>query len=238
MPETKTYSPTKARMKSKLNFRKLPQFTDKQQDLVKLLKSNDTKMCFISGPAGTAKTFTAVYAALELLTPPHSKAGEIIYTRSLVQSSHQSIGALPGELSEKTDPYFQPFYEKLQELLDERSVTNVMQHARTMPINFMRGANFTDNVVIIDEAQNCTFEELTTISTRIGQHSRLWFLGDPAQSDLKNGHRNDFNNFRKLFLGEEHEEMGIHSVSFTADDILRSEICQHVVKTIETFKKG
>jgi phosphate starvation-inducible PhoH-like protein len=166
------------------------------------------------------------------------KIGEIIYTRSLVQSSRQSIGILPGELEDKVNPYMEPFQSKLKELLDERSVKSALEHSRTMPINFMRGANFVDNVAIIDEAQNCTFEELVTIATRIGAHSRLWFLGDPAQSDLTNGHRNDYNNFRKLFQGGIHEEKGIKSFSFTSDDILRSELCQHVVRTVEQHQRS
>jgi len=230
MNKAKPYITKKPKLEADIKFR-LPTWTDKQFKLIEILQAAKNKMCFITGPAGTAKSFTTVYTALELLK--QKKVGEMVYTRSLVQSSPNPLGILPGELDNKTHLYNLPLYDKLSELLNKGDIDKVTPFINNLPINFMRGVNFSNNVIIVDEAQNCTHEELVTIATRVGEQSRLWFVGDLNQSDLRNGHKQDFKNFSNRFRGEEHEAMGIQHFKFNSDDILRSEICKHIVKTLE-----
>jgi phosphate starvation-inducible protein PhoH and related proteins len=216
------------------NIRELP-WTHKQQSLIQLLQKRDTKCCFIVGGAGTSKTMCAVYAGLQLLKS--KKISDITYVRSAVESSHQKLGFLPGYLDEKFKVYSTPLLEKMEELLDTTSIQHLTEKdfVRSTPINYMRGLHISGRLLILDESQNFTYEELVTAVTRIGESSRIWILGDPKQSDLMGG-KSGFTKFMNNLVDPDDPECtkyGIHRFEFTVDDIVRSEFCKYVIKKLE-----
>jgi phosphate starvation-inducible PhoH-like protein len=229
------YSFRKPNVKFDFSIRELP-WTKKQQDLIKILDDRHTKCALIKGPAGTSKTILAVYMGLKLLK--ENKISDITYARSAVESSSAKLGFLPGDIADKFEVYSIPFQDKLEELLDPGIIKALKDsnHVQALPINYMRGLNFSGRLVILDESQNFTEEELITAITRIGEHSRLWILGDPNQSDLKNGHSTDFVRFCSKLSDEECVENGIQSFEFGVDDIVRSEFCKFVVKKLEIYE--
>jgi phosphate starvation-inducible PhoH-like protein len=142
---------------------------------------------------------------------------------------------LPGDLHEKLNPYMAPLDEKLRELIPSNTglVDELIRKERVqaMPVNFLRGANWINKVVVADEAQNFTFKELTTLLTRIGRDSQLFICGDYMQSDI-NG-KSGFKQMFDLFNDDQSKDNGIQCFSFGFEDILRSEILSYIIKKIE-----
>lgn len=208
--------------------------TDTHNSLVELGYRDKTKMLFIDGPAGTAKTYCASLLALNLLKS--HRMGEIVYIRSIVESASKSMGALPGEVDDKFLPWTLPLMEKMNELLPSSEVKHLFDKdiIRAVPVNYVRGLTFTDAVVIVDEAQNLTFSELTTILTRFGENTKMLVIGDTKQSDI-NG-RSGFRSIYNCFNDEESEEQGIFCFKLSEQDIMRSEILRFIVKKIEANK--
>jgi len=209
--------------------------TDKQLQLLKIIFDNDSKIIFISGPAGTSKTYVAIYGALQLYNMNNERG--ITYVRTIAESGEKSLGALPGEMAEKINPYMMPMNEKLDELLipGQASIVKEKEIIKGMPINYLRGASWRNEVVIADESQNFTFKELTTLMTRLGEGSKLIICGDPMQSDI-NG-KSGFADMYSLFNDQESKEKGIHTFHFGAEDIKRSEILKYVISKLQTHKK-
>jgi len=208
--------------------------TEKQKNFLKIALNKDTKIIFVSGPAGSSKTYISVYAALRELCS--SKDLDLLYIRTIIESAEKGLGALPGDLSEKFNPYIIPLKEKLDELIPDNTTakTDLIDSGRidAMPINFLRGLSFKDKIVIMDEAQNATFKELTTLITRIGENSKIFICGDLMQSDI-NG-KSGFGDIIKKFDDEESAEKGIHIFKFNASDIKRSEILKFIIKKISS----
>lgn len=234
--KSKRYVPRKEKFKGNIIIKDRIPWTKKQIELFELLDDKQSKCVFVSGPAGTSKTLSAVYCALKSLK--EKKISEIVYIRSPVESSKRSLGMLPGEIENKFGPYSTPLDEKLLELIDINMIDNLKLngHIQACPINYLRGRSFADSLVIVDECQNIYYDELVTIITRIGEQSRIWFLGDPEQSDLPNGHKIDFINFKNAFSDLESESFGIKVFHFGSDDIVRSEFCKFVVRKLRENK--
>lgn len=209
--------------------------TDTHNSLVELGYREQTKMIFVDGPAGTAKTYCASLLALNLLKS--HRMGEIVYIRSIVESASKSMGALPGEVDDKFLPWTLPLMEKMNELLSTSEVKHLFDRdiIRAVPVNYVRGLTFTDAVVIVDEAQNLTFSELTTILTRFGQNTKMIVIGDTRQTDIGDG-RSGFKSMYNCFNDEESEDHGIFCFRLEEKDIMRSEILQFLVKKIQANK--
>ena len=205
--------------------------TEKQLKLLKIIFDNDSKIIFISGPAGTSKTYVAIYGALQLYNMNNDRG--ITYVRTIAESGEKSLGALPGEMAEKINPYMMPMNEKLDELLipGQASIVKDKEIIKGMPINYLRGASWRNEIVIADESQNLTFKELTTLMTRLGEGSKLLICGDPMQSDI-NG-KSGFADMYSLFNDDESKEKGIHTFYFGPEDIKRSEILKYVIQKIQ-----
>lgn len=186
-------------------------------------------MVFVNGPAGSAKSYISVYGALELLK--QEKIDEIIYIRSIVESASRSIGALPGEIDEKFQPYTMPLVDKLREIVPIEQINNLFVNGliRTVPVNFTRGLTFHKACVIIDEAQNLTHRELVTILTRFGNKSIYIICGDSYQSDIKD---TGFKEIHDAFNTPKSLSHNIHCIEFTRDEIVRSTILKHIVDVI------
>ena len=136
------------------------ELNEKQKEFVKLALDKNTKIMFISGPAGSAKTYMSIYSALLLLN--ERKVSDLIYIRSAVESSDSKLGYLPGEAGDKMAPYLQPLMDKLSELLPKSDVEVLKKEERisAIPVGFLRGLNWNAKVVIADESQNLTYKEL------------------------------------------------------------------------------
>lgn len=201
--------------------------------LVKSLQQ-DTRMCMVDGPAGTAKTYIAVLAALKLLS--RKQVDNIIYIRSIVESASRSMGALPGELEEKFAPWSMPLIDKLEEILPGGTGDNLISkgYIKCIPVNFTRGLTFKNACVIIDEAQNMTTQELTTILTRFGIDSKYIVVGDTYQADI--GVKSGFKQIYNAFDDPSSSEWGINNFKFTSDDIVRSEVLRFIVDRLSTIK--
>ena len=212
-----------------------PDLTNKQKEFLKLALDNNTKIIFLSGPAGSSKSFLAVLASLELMNM--KKVSNIIYIRSIVESSDNKMGFLPGDASEKLSPYLEPLLEKLQEMLDTSDINNLQKEKRIegKPTGYLRGLSWNAKAIIMDEAQNSTYKEITTLLTRIGHFSKLFICGDPMQSDI-NG-KSGFEKMCNVFNDDESKIQGVHTFYLTEADIVRSEIVRYIVKKLELYNK-
>lgn len=213
----------------KVNLKKHFPFTENQTRCYYTINDPNTHIMFIDGLAGTNKTYMSVYAALEHLK--ESKVDQIIYIRSVVESSSRSMGALPGELDEKFSPYTMPLMDKLNEIVDP-TVSNMLlsqKYIRAIPVNFVRGLTFHDSFVIIDEAQNMSRGELTTILTRFGRNSKYIVCGDAKQCDIKDS---GFEKIHQLFNTEHSRKNNIHCMKFDSDDVVRSPILKHITQVL------
>ena len=217
----------------KLDFKITVPFelTQKQIAFNKLLMHKNTNIVFCNGPAGTSKTFGAVYAALQLIKA--KLKDNILYIRSAVESSSARMGFLPGEAEDKFAAYTYPLYEKLEELIPPQAVKTLVTNKviTTESTCFIRGRTFKDTVVIIDEPQNLTRKELLLLLTRFGKNTKMVLVGDFTQSDIKgNDYRRVFEEFR---YNKGSRENGIEFFEFTKDDILRSPIIKHIAEVFE-----
>lgn len=205
--------------------------TAKQLGLLDLIADKKTNIVFINGPAGTSKTFLAVYAAL--LALEKKSQSDIVYIRSIIESASKSMGALPGDADEKLLPFIAPLYDKLEELIDKPDIDRLLKENRIkgMPVNFVRGSSWNAKFIIVDESQNLTPIELKTIITRMGKYSKMIIMGDSGQTDLKE--KSGFMPLFDLFSGEESHEYGIHTFSFDKKDIVRSKILGYILDRIE-----
>ena len=203
----------------------------KQQELLRIMFDKSTKVVFISGPAGTSKTFMAIYGALQLFNMDNKYS--ISYIRTIIESADRGMGSLPGNIDEKFDPFMMPLNDKLFELMsasDARALTD-QSTISAIPINYLRGASLNDQIVIADESQNFSVKELITLITRIGENTKMFICGDTMQSDI-NG-KSGFNKIKELFKDEASEKQGIHNFEFDFKDIKRSEILKYIVKKLE-----
>jgi len=207
-------------------------FNAKHQLFYDCLKEATTKMAFVDGRAGTMKTYIAVYAALEMIYD--GSFDKLIYIRSVAESAQKSLGSLPGEVDDKFLPYAMPLLEKVQEITNNSTSNMLRQRGiiEAIPVNFVRGLTFNKSVVIVDEAQNLTKSELTTILTRFGRHSKYIIAGDCQQADIgnKSGFKTIFDKFNK----EESVEKGIYSFKFHNSEIMRSKILKFICSTLGT----
>lgn len=215
---------------------KLKQFpwSDKQKEFFKIALHPDTKVVLVNGPAGTSKTLLSTYCALQLLNM--KTISDIMYLRSAVESSDRSLGFLPGSAEEKLRFFNLPFLDKLEELLESTRVEKLEQEGRiTMfPVNFARGMNWKAKCIILDESQNSTIKEITTVITRLGEGSKCFILADPMQTDIKQGEKqHGFEKMFKLFSDEESINQGIRTFEFGEEDVMRSALVKFLTKKLK-----
>ena len=209
-------------------------FSLRQRRFLATLLDPKVKIFFVSGPAGSSKTYMSLYGCLRLLAEDNNK--ELLYVRSIAESADKGLGSLPGDITDKFDPFLMPLYDKLDEIVFEGDTAFLKQQGRisAVPINFLRGANWNDKLIVADEAQNFTFKELITLITRIGEGSKLIICGDFMQSDI-NG-KTGFGEMFDLFSDESSIENGIRSFKFNTSDIVRSKILKFIISKLETYK--
>ena len=215
---------------------KLKQFpwTQKQKEFFKIALHPDTKVVLVNGPAGTSKTLLSTYCALQLLNM--KTISDIMYLRSAVESSDRSLGFLPGSAEEKLRFFNLPFLDKLEELLENTRVEKLEAEGRiTMfPVNFARGMNWKAKCIILDESQNSTIKEITTVITRLAEGSKCFILADPMQTDIKQGEKqHGFEKMFKLFSDQESEGQGVRTFEFGEEDVMRSQLVKFLTKKLK-----
>jgi phosphate starvation-inducible PhoH-like protein len=216
------------------NIQQKYKITPIHEEFLEACFKDECKMVLVDGPAGSAKTYLSVYIALQLLRT--HKVSEIIYIRSIVESASKSMGSLPGEVDEKFLPWCFPLFEKLNEFLDKSMSSSLIteEYIKCVPVNYVRGLTFNNACVIVDEAQNLTQGELTTILTRFGEHTKYIVTGDTQQSDI--GAKTGFKSIVSAFDSKESYEHGIYTFKFNELDIVRSEILKYIVKVLQKLK--
>lgn len=209
-------------------------WTTKQKDVINTILDDKTNCVFINGEAGTGKTHLSLYSALKLLQ--EEKIENIIYVRSIVESTSTPQGFLPGTAKEKEAPYMEIMVDTIGQILDPQVAKQLLDSKVIKGISnsFIRGVTMRKSMVIVDESQNYDMHGLKSLISRIGEGSKIVFLFDPGQSDLRNKHhRNDITRFSDVFKTRDSTEFGIFYKEFTVDDIMRSPFCKFVMTKLK-----
>ena len=197
--------------------------TKNQKEFINALASN--QIIFASGPAGTGKTFLAVAYALEEVFS--GRKNKIVMTRPVVEAG-ESLGFLPGDLSQKLNPFLRPLYDAMDVLLNPQQIKRLEENGtiEIAPLAYMRGRSLNNSVVILDEAQNTTSGQMRMFLTRIGESSTAVITGDPTQIDLPKKSDSGFTEAMNILSGIE----SLSVVRFSHRDTVRSRIVREIVK--------
>ncbi len=204
--------------------------TENQRKMVVLMDKND--MLFAVGPAGTGKTYTAVALAVRALR--EKEVRKIILTRPAVESG-ENLGFLPGDLKEKLDPYMQPLYDALRDMIPHEKLESYIEKGiiQIAPLAFMRGRTLDNAFVILDEAQNTTHNQMKMFLTRMGKSAKFIITGDPGQIDLP---RKQVSGLKESLLALK-DINGIAQVFLDDKDVVRHKLVRSIIsayKSIET----
>ena len=197
----------------------------KTTNLKKLVKESEKKdMIFAIGPAGTGKTYTSVALAVKALKEKNVK--RIILTRPAVEAG-ESLGFLPGDLKEKLDPYLQPLYDALRDMIPHERLENFIEKRviEVAPLAFMRGRTLDDAFVILDEAQNTTHSQMKMFLTRMGMNAKFIITGDPSQIDLPKNQQSGLQEAMKILRNV--EEIGF--IHLNESDVVRHPIVKKII---------
>jgi predicted ribonuclease YlaK len=214
----------KLRLDNLKTFRPL---TDNQKLFFDAYKLGDYFIA-LHGVAGTGKTFIALYKAIEEVLDKNNPFDKIIVVRSAVQG--REIGHLPGDVTEKMDIYQQPYRQICEQLFDRKDAWDRLEeqhHVQFISTSFIRGMSFDNAIIIVDEMQNMTYEEIDTVMTRVGHMSKIIWCGDYRQTDL-NKRKNDVTGILKFFDIAQHMK-AFTRIEFTVDDIVRSSLVKDYI---------
>ncbi len=201
-----------------------------QSIYIKTIREND--LCFGIGPAGTGKTYLAVAAAIEALQK--QVVSKIILVRPAVEAGER-LGFLPGDLSQKVDPYLRPMYDALYEMLGFDQVNHLIERRaiELAPLAFMRGRSLNDSFIILDEAQNTTVQQMKMFLTRMGFGSKSVINGDITQIDLPTDKVSGLKHAVEVLHGIE----GIGIINFNHSDVVRHKVVQNIVEAYEKHER-
>jgi len=201
-----------------------------QQHLIDAFNDND--MVFAVGPAGTGKTYLSIALAVRALKDKSAK--KIILSRPAVEAG-EKLGFLPGDMKDKIDPYLQPLYDSLEDMLPPVKLQDMMEKhvIQIAPLAFMRGRTLSDAVVILDEAQNTTPAQIRMFLTRMGWNTKMIITGDTSQIDLPHSQKSGLIEALHILTGIE----GIGVVNMTQKDIVRHRLVTRIVNAYEDFDR-
>ncbi|MHB9055274.1 MAG: PhoH family protein [Paludibacteraceae bacterium] len=204
--------------------------TKNQQKLVNDFETND--LLFAIGPAGSGKTYTAIALAVRALKNKEKK--KIILSRPAVEAG-EKLGFLPGDMKEKIDPYLQPLYDALQDMLPAIKLKEYMDNGtiQIAPLAFMRGRTLSDAVVILDEAQNTSTQQIKMFLTRMGLNTKMIVTGDVTQIDLPVQQKSGLIDAMDILKNVK----GIARIEFDKNDIVRHKLVQRIVEAYDRRTK-
>jgi phosphate starvation-inducible PhoH-like protein len=204
--------------------------SENQQKLIDAFEKDD--MIFAVGPAGTGKTYLGIALAVRALKEKTAK--KIILSRPAVEAG-EKLGFLPGDMKDKIDPYLQPLYDALEDMLPAVKLQDLMdkQVIQIAPLAFMRGRTLSDAVVILDEAQNTTPAQIRMFLTRMGWNTKMIITGDMTQIDLPHSQTSGLKEALRVLKGTE----GISIVNLTNKDIVRHKLVTRIVNAYEAYDK-
>ncbi|QSS96549.1 PhoH family protein [Psychroflexus sp. ALD_RP9] len=203
--------------------------TANQRKLVELMQKND--MVFAIGPAGTGKTYTGVALAVRALKNKEVK--RIILTRPAVEAG-ENLGFLPGDLKEKLDPYMQPLYDALRDMIPPEKLDSFIEKGiiQIAPLAFMRGRTLDNAFVILDESQNTTHAQMKMFLTRMGRHAKFMITGDPGQVDLP---RRSISGLKEALLVLKNVK-GIGILHLDDKDVIRHKLVKKVISAYKSIE--
>lgn len=228
--DTSPYVPQEKKLREPLKIRQRYALNAKQLAFIKTALDKDTRMILCEGLWGTSKTWLSVYCALELLN--QQKVDAIAYIRSPVEAG-KGLGFVPGTIEEKINPYAEPLFEKLGELLDSPSIKLLEKEERIqiIPPGFIRGRSWNCKAIIIDEAANFDRGMLELILSRVGPRCKVFLVGSRHQSDT--GSANGFMEVFRAFDDEESRSRGIHAFELNEEsDIVRSDFMKFIMRKL------
>jgi phosphate starvation-inducible PhoH-like protein len=204
--------------------------SENQQRLIDAFDKND--MIFAEGPAGTGKTYLSIALAVRALKEKTIK--KIILSRPAVEAG-EKLGFLPGDMKDKIDPYLQPLYDALEDMIPATRLQDMMEKRiiQIAPLAFMRGRTLSDAVVILDEAQNTTTAQIRMFLTRMGWNTKMIITGDMTQIDLPHEQRSGLREALDILSGVE----GISVIRFTQKDIVRHKLVTRIVNAYNAYDK-
>lgn len=211
-----------------MNGKPITARTENQQKLVKAFDEND--LVFATGPAGSGKTFVAIALAVRALK--NKEARKIILSRPAVEAG-EKLGFLPGEMKDKLDPYLQPLYDALQDMIPAAKLKEYMENnvIQIAPLAFMRGRTLNDAIIILDEAQNTTTHQIKMFLTRLGMNAKMIVTGDVTQIDLPPSTTSGLIQAMRVLK----DVKGIGRVQFDKKDIVRHKLVQRIVEAYDQF---
>lgn len=203
--------------------------SENQQRLVRLYQEND--MIFATGPAGSGKTYMSIALAVRSLK--NKEIRKIILSRPAVEAG-EKLGFLPGDMRDKIDPYLQPLYDALEDMIPAQKLREMMEQniVQIAPLAFMRGRTLNDAVVILDEAQNTTSAQIKMFLTRMGTNTKMIITGDTSQVDLPRGVRSGLSEALEILDGVS----GIGFVHMNRKDIVRHRLVSRIVEAYDKRK--
>ena len=211
-----------------MNGKPITARTENQHKLVKAFDEND--LVFATGPAGSGKTFVAIALAVRALK--NKEARKIILSRPAVEAG-EKLGFLPGEMKDKLDPYLQPLYDALQDMIPAAKLKEYMENnvIQIAPLAFMRGRTLNDAIIILDEAQNTTTHQIKMFLTRLGMNAKMIVTGDVTQIDLPPSTTSGLIQAMRVLK----DVKGIGRVQFDKKDIVRHKLVQRIVEAYDQF---
>jgi phosphate starvation-inducible PhoH-like protein len=212
-------------------FKRVYPKTPNQAALVRALNKRDLVFC--TGPAGTGKTYLAIAYALQLVVS--RKKDALILTRPVVEAG-ESLGFLPGDLEQKINPYLRPLYDAIAALLGREMLRKLTESGliEIAPLAYMRGRTLHNSVILLDEAQNTTCEQMKMFLTRVGEGSKVIVTGDTTQSDLPR--RTQSGLIQALSVLKSIEEIAM--IQMDASDVVRSPLVKKIVEAYETYAEA
>lgn len=213
-----------------LSGRAIKARSENQQKLINAYNEND--MVFAVGPAGTGKTYLSIALAVKALKDKTAK--KIILSRPAVEAG-EKLGFLPGDMKDKIDPYLQPLYDALEDMIPQVKLQDMMEKRviQIAPLAFMRGRTLNDAIVILDEAQNTTPAQIRMFLTRMGWNTKMIITGDMTQIDLPHSQKSGLIEALHILNGVE----GIGVVNLDQKDIVRHKLVTRIVNAYEAFDK-
>jgi phosphate starvation-inducible PhoH-like protein len=206
--------------------------TENQKKLVNLIREKEITIC--CGLAGCGKTFLACYQALNLLKTQPDIYKKIVLVKSVTTLKEEEIGFLKGSLEEKMEPFVYSFMNNFEKIVGKVETAALRQEGiiEVMPIAYMRGINIDEAIIIIDEVQNITIENIRTILTRIGFNSKMIFLGDTKQIDYKNKK----NSALKFIMEKFHHLDEIGTIELGEEDVVRNPLIKKIEKVFNDLE--